>query len=253
MKHRWLFFLTLPTLALGSACTAPPDQSIIVTVARAPGDKCDFSDPTKYVEGGAVDLGALGAFSSYSQIFGWENDLNATGVTVNGQTLTTGTPNTFVSTSVKLSYVVVGGGLPTPPPGVVNMSATIAPGGTPTTNTVGVELLTQQAAQAICGTPNALTPYDCPNFTPNHATVTLLVTFQITGALVGGSAAQTNPITYPITLANYGHVNPATGLCANPCPAAPPLPAPPPYCYVPQVTSCGIPGRDVPYCVIGNQ
>jgi hypothetical protein len=246
MKHPWLVLLTLPALMLGSACTAPPDQSIIVTLARAPGPKCDFSDPTLYVEGGAVDLAALGSFSSYFQVFGWENDLNATGVTVNGQTLTTGTPNTFVSTAVKLTYAVVGGAVPTPPPGVVNMSATIAPGGIPTTNTVGVELLTQQAAQAICGS----TGPTCPNFPPNHPTVTLLVTFQITGALVGGSAAQTNPITYPITLANYGNVDPVSGQCTPVCPP-PPIPAAPP-CFVPQTTSCGIPGRDVPYCVRGN-
>jgi len=244
MKHRWPIILTLPTLMLGSACTAPPDQSIIVTEARAPGDKCDFSDPTKYVEGGAVDLAALGAFSTYYQVFGWENDLQATGVTVNGQTLTTGTPNTFVATAIKLSYVVVGGGLPTPPPGVVNISATIVPGGTPITNTVAVQLLTQEAAQAICGVPSALTPFACPNFPKNHPTVTLLVTFQITGSLVGGGAAQTNPITYPITLSNYGNVDPATGLCTPLCPTNQP------NCYVPQVTSCGVPGRDLPYCVL---
>ncbi len=244
MKHRWLVLLTLPALMLGSACTAPPDQSIIVTVARAPGPKCDFSDPTLYVEGGAIDLGALGAYSSYYQVFGWENDLNATGVTVNGQPLTTATPNTFVANAIKNSYVVVGGALPTPPPGVVNVSATIAPGATPTTNTVGVELLTQQAAQAICGSTDGT----CPNFLPGHPSVTLLVTFQLTGALVGGSAAQTNPITYPITLSNYGNVDPVSGQCTPLC-QTPPQATP---CFVPQVTSCGIPGRDIPYCVRGN-
>ncbi len=50
MKPPWSVRLFLPALVLVSACTAPPDQSLIVTVARAPGDKCDFLDKTKYVE-----------------------------------------------------------------------------------------------------------------------------------------------------------------------------------------------------------
>ncbi len=233
MKHTWSVRLFLPALVLVSACTAPPDQSIIVTVARAPGDKCDFSDPTKYVEGGAIDLAALGSFSSYYQVFGWENDLENIAVSVNGQQITSDTPNTFVASSIKNSYQVVGGAVPTPPPGVVNISATLAPGATPTTNTVGVQLITQQAAQMICGSTN----YTCPNFPPGHPSVTLNVTFQLAGALVGGGAAQTNPITYPITLANYGNV----------------LPTNPPTCIpaaTTEVTSCGIPGRDIPYCVV---
>ena len=47
--------MLLATL-LGAACTSPPDQSIIVTTARAPGSICDFSDSTLYVEGGALDV-----------------------------------------------------------------------------------------------------------------------------------------------------------------------------------------------------
>jgi|GEM_PF-522628 len=234
MKHTWPALLVLTALLLG-ACTAPPDQSIIVTTARAPGEKCDFSDPTKYVEGGSIDLAAFGGASSYYQIFGWGNDLQNIGVTVNGQQITTETPNTFVATGIKLSYVVVGGAIPTPPPGVVNISATIAPGATPTTNSVGVFLLTQQAAQAICGSKD----YTCPLFPPGKATVTLQVTFQITGALVGGGAAQTNPITYPLTLSNYGNVTisgTSPPVCTSP--------------YVPQTTSCGVPGRDIPFCVL---
>ena len=46
----------LPLALLGlllAACGRSP--SVVVLSARAPGDKCDFSDNTKYVQGGSVD------------------------------------------------------------------------------------------------------------------------------------------------------------------------------------------------------
>jgi hypothetical protein len=218
----------LPALLLASACSAPPDQSIIVTVARAPGQACDFSDSTLYVESGALDLSVLPIYQSYYQVFSWENDLENISVTVNSQ-ITTDTPNTFVATTIKDSYVLVGG--VSPPSGLVSISATIAPGATPTSNSVGVFLLTADAVAAICGAPTALD--NCPGFT-STGTETLLVTFQIAGALVGGGAAQTNPITFPLQLFKGGHVKP-DGTCATG--------------YMAQTTTCGIPGRDIPYCV----
>ncbi len=227
MKHGNPGTFTLAVLLWVTACSAPPDQSIIVSVARAPGTSCDFSDPTLYVESGALDLSVAPLFQSYYQVFSWENDLQNISVTVNTQ-ITSETPNTFIATTIKDSYVMVGG--TNPPNGLVSISATIAPGGTPNDNSVGVFLLTNAAVQAICGNP---TPLDnCPNFAGGPST--LLVTFQIAGSLVGGGAAQTNPIVFPLTLFKGGNVA-ADGTCKPPT--------------VAQTTGCGIPGRDIPYCV----
>jgi hypothetical protein len=228
MKHRLTAVSILPALLLGSACSAPPDQSIIVSSARAPGQACDFSDSTKYVEGGALDLSVPPLFQSYYQVFSWENDLQNISVTVNTQ-ITTETPNTFIATTIKDNYVMVGG--TSPPNGLVSITAAIFPGATANTNSVGVYLLTNDAVRAICGNPTLID--NCPAFGGGPST--LLVTFQIAGALVGGGAAQTNPVTFPLTLFKGGNFDPATGMCKTG--------------YSAVTTSCGIPGRDIPYCV----
>jgi hypothetical protein len=228
MRYQFRAAWVLPALLLGSACSAPPDQSIIVSAARAPGQACDFSDATLYVESGALDLSVLPLYQSYYQVFSWENDLENISVTVNSQ-ITSETPNTFIATTIKDDYVLVGG--ISPPNGLVSISASIVPGGTFTSNSVGVYLLTADAVASICGAPTAFD--NCPAFT-STGTETLLVTFQIAGALVGGGAAQTNPITFPLQLFKGGHVKP-DGTCATG--------------YVPETTTCGIPGRDIPYCV----
>lgn len=231
MKSSFLAVFMLSALFVLSGCSAPPDQSIIVSAARAPGTTCQFNDATLYVETGAIDLSVPALYHSYYQIFGWENDLQNISVTVTSQ-ITTETPNTFIATTIKDNYVLVGG--TNPPNGLVSISATIAPGGNPTTNSVGVYLFADSTNQAICGTPTATDA--CPLFTGGPET--LLVTFQIAGALVGGGAAQTNPITFPVTLfkGDPANIDPLTGKCLNGT--------------VAQTTSCGIPGRDIPYCVI---
>jgi hypothetical protein len=238
MKHRFVL-LSLMSFAMfcGSACTSPPDQSIIVSTARAPGNICDFSNAALYVESAAVDLAAFGQQSSYFQVFGWENDLENISVTVTQQ-ITAETPNTFIATTIEDKYNLVAG--VSPPAGLVNISASIAPGGTPTNNDVGVYLLTQAAMQDICGAPSATE--NCPGLPAGSQTKTLLVTFQITGALVGGGAASTNPITYPVYLFNSGNTQPQDA--ANPS-IEPWVCIPPAQ---PEVTSCGIPGRDITYC-----
>src|SRR5450755_172458 len=108
MSYRLRAVWMLPALLVGSACSAPPDQSIIVSNARAPGLACDFSDATHYVESGALDLSVSPLFQSYIQVFSWENDLENISVTVNTQ-ITTETPNTFLATTIKDNYVMVGG------------------------------------------------------------------------------------------------------------------------------------------------
>jgi hypothetical protein len=234
MKYPFSAVFLLVALLVGSACSAPPDQSIIVSTARAPGPNCDFSDATKYIEGGALDVSVPPIFQSYFQIFSWENDLQNISVTVTSQ-ITTETPNTFIATTIKDNYVMVGG--TNPPNGLVSITASIGPGATSSQSDVGVYLITNEARQAICGAPSATD--NCPNLVLTAAapTATLLVTFQIAGALVGGGAAQTNPVTFPLTLFKGGTVvTTATGTLGCASGAAP------------RTTSCGIPGRDIPFC-----
>jgi hypothetical protein len=227
MRYQFAAVCIWSSLLLASACSAPPDQSIIVSTARAPGTECNFSDATLYVENGALDLSVPRLYQSYFQVFSWENDLENISVTVNTQ-ITTDTPNTFIGTTIKDNYVMVGG--VSPPNGLVSISAAILPGATFANSDVGIFLLTNAAVQAICGNPTALD--NCPDFAGGPST--LLVTFQVAGSLVGGGAAQTNPISFPLTLFKGGNVKP-DGTCATG--------------FVAETTSCGIPGRDIPYCV----
>lgn len=221
--------LLLPLLAAAAACTAEKNISIVVTAARAPGDNCDFSDPSKYVEGGAIDMSVFGANSSYFQVFSWESQLQQISTTVNGDTIASSQANTFIANRVELSYILVGG--TNPPNGLINMSASIAAAATPDKNSVGPELLTPEAAQAA---NTATTP---------TASQTLLVTFEIAGNLVSGASSATNPVTFPLTLfrcppasANAGCAAPNSDLT---CPTN----------YHSQTTSCNVPGRDIAYCV----
>jgi hypothetical protein len=228
MKSLRLPLLLVSAAVLAPACSATKDNSIVVTSARAPGDKCDFGDPTLYVESGAIDIAAFGNASSYVQVFSWENDLQQISTTVNGDTISGPTLNTFIATQVNLSYVLVGAAT-SPPPGINNMNATITAGATPDKNSVGVEFLTQQAATFL----NAAIPVPAPGgITPSQ---TLLVTFQIVGALVGGSAAATNPVTYPLTVFKATPPDPGTLTCPG---------TTNPHFF----STCGIAGRDGPYC-----
>ncbi|HXX30690.1 MAG TPA: hypothetical protein VEJ89_08230 [Myxococcaceae bacterium] len=217
------FLLLLPALVAAAGCSAEKNLSIVVSAARAPGTNCDFSDPTKYVEGGAVDMSVFGGASTYFQVFSWESQLQQISTTVNGDQISGAQANTFISTYVQLSYILVGGS--NPPTGIINMSASITAGATPDKNSVGVELLTPQAATA---------GYNAALANPG-ASQTLLVTFAIFGNLVGGGSSQTNPVTFPLTLF-YG-IPPVAGTLT--CPAN----------TTSQMTSCGIPGRDIQYCV----
>jgi len=250
MKPLRRHLLLLPLVVAAAACSAQPSISVVVTAARAPGDNCDFSDPTKYVEGGAVDMSVFGAASNYFQVFSWESQLQQISTTVNGDVIASSQANTFVANYAQLTYILGSGttcstATPCPAgsfcsagfcaqslaPGIINMSATITAGATPDKNSVGVELLTGDAAAAA----NAVV-------VPGTST-TLLVTFQIAGNLVSGASSMTNPITYPLTLFTCAPAA-AGGGCAAPnsdltCPTN----------YHSQTTSCNVPGRDIPYCV----
>ena len=190
----------LPLALLGcllAACSADP-LNIVVLSARAPGDKCDFSDNTKYVEGGSVDFRpyVIGtapnqvnvSTGSFGQIFAWENNLQPILLQVNGQTVDNGAGNDFIADSVVYEYQYSD-------PNVVlatesqNMHAAIAAGAQQDQNTVGADLIQPQASSAIGSST-----------TIDTSAQTLLVTFQIFGKLVAGTPKYTNKVSFPVTV-----------------------------------------------------
>ncbi len=229
MKYKYVLVLMLAQLPLLPACTAPSNQSIIISSALAPGGSCNFQDFTLYVEGGSLDMSVYKTNSSYYQVFAWENDLQNISVNYNGTNITEDTPNTFIANRIELTYDFVGQA--NPPPGIINFSAAIFPGALPTTNSVGVYLLTPAAADFVYPIVRdaAIAAQEAKSFTLN-------VTFDLAGTLVGGGAAATNPITYPITLF-YG-IAPFPAYTLS-CPNG----------STPETTSCNIPGYNLPYCV----
>src|SRR5208283_4407628 len=144
--------------------------------------------------------------------------------------ITAETPNTFIANRIDLSYQLSPAAA-TPPPGTINISAAITPGATFSTNSVGVYLVTPEAASVLYPiVRNAAIAAQAP------ISYTLLVTFDLAGTLVGGGAAATNTITYPVYLFYGIPPSPRDSLS---CPEG----------TIPQVTSCNIPGRDIQYCV----
>ena len=109
-SHSTLVPLALLRLSL-AACSADP-LNIVVLSARAPGDKCDFSDDTKYVEGGSVDFRpyVIGAHRSYvhrhvrSDLRPGRTTSSSIPLQVNGQTVDNGAGNDFIADSVVYKY-----------------------------------------------------------------------------------------------------------------------------------------------------
>lgn len=219
----------LPLLLLGpalAACSADP-QNIVILAARAPGDKCDFSDNTKYVEGGSVDFRpyligtppntVIVSTASYGQVFAWENNLQPLELNVNGQIIDPGNGNDFIADSVVYEYQYTDPSV-TLPSELQNIHATIAAGAKDEDNTVGASLIQPGAGAAI----GASTLIDT-------VPQTLLVTFQLFGKLVAGQPKFTNKVSFPVTV----YRSSTTPLdCANP------------NGLVPNGGVCGIPGRD---------
>ena len=186
----------LPVALLGlllAACTADP-LNVVVLDARAPGDKCDFSDNTKYVEGGTLDfrpylVGTPTVATHtgfYGQVFGWENNLQSVVTTVNGQPVDNGTGNNFIADSVVYSYQYSDPNVVLPTSETQNIHATINAGGTAQDNTVGISLIPPGASDAI------------NNSTLGPGTQTLLVTFQIFGKIAAGISKHSNKVSFPI-------------------------------------------------------
>jgi hypothetical protein len=107
----------LPLAALGSAaalllagCSADP-LNIVILNARAPTDKCDFSDSTLFVEGGSLDFrpwvdasGATGVSAYYGQAFSWANQMLPSPITVNGQVVDPGGGSDFIGDTIVYTY-----------------------------------------------------------------------------------------------------------------------------------------------------
>ena len=218
----------LPVALLGlllAACTADP-LNIVLLNARAPGDKCDFSDNTKYVEGGTLDFRPFLVGTPtvathtgfYGQVFGWENNLQSVVTTVNGQPVDNGTGNNFIADSVVYSYQYSDPNVVLPTNETQNIHAVISAGGTAQDNTVGISVLPPGASDAINNSNLGLNSQ------------TLLVTFQVFGKTVAGSSKHTNKVTFPLYVSRTDTTPldcPSQGLVLN-------------------GGVCNIPGRDQP-------
>ena len=193
--------IPLPPLALLglllAACTADP-LNVVVLNARAPGDKCDFSDNTKFVEGGSVDFRpyitgtapnqVTSVTSFYGQVFAWENNMQAVETTVNGQPVSNGTGNDFIADSVVYEYQYTDPNVVLAPE-TENVHAVITAGALADNNTVGVSLIQPKASTAIGNSAGIDT-----------SAQTLLVTFQIFGKIVAGTSKHTNKVSFPLTV-----------------------------------------------------
>jgi hypothetical protein len=213
--------LGLLALALLSACKAD-DLNIIVLNARAPGSNCDFSDDTKYVSRGSLDLTPYVEGTStlvtdqFYQVFSWQNNLTSVPIIVNGQTVDPGAGNTFIADSVVYSYQYSDPSV-TLADETQNIRAVIVAGGNSKDNSVPAELIQPKAFAAI----NASTAIDT-------SAQTLLVTFQYFGKLAaGGSTKYTNKVTFPVTIYRRS---------TTPLTCTPPA--------VVNGGACGVPGRD---------
>ena len=182
--------LLLGPLAL-LGCSA--DQlSVVITTARAPGDKCDFTDDTTYVSRGSVDMRPYDVgsgpvqSSSFYQVFSWENNLSVIPLVVNGQTIDPGAGNNFVADTAHFSYQYSGAGQ-TFEDEISNMHAVISAGAGPKDNSVGFELIQPKAAAKLLTIVNT---------TPQ----TLLVTVYVSGKLTGGNSLTTNKVSFPVTV-----------------------------------------------------
>jgi hypothetical protein len=212
-----------------SACSAD-DLNIVVLSARAPGDKCDFPDDTKYVARGSLDLtpyvpsdGAPAVVSNqYYQVFSWQNNLTSTPITVNGQVVDPATGNAFIADTAVYTYQYSDSSV-TLASESQNMRAIITAGGLPNDNSVPAELIQPKAFQAIAASTAI-----------NTSAQTLLVTVQYFGKLAaGGSTKNTNKVTFPVTI--YRRSTNALD-CFNVTPPATP--------GIPNGGACGVPGRD---------
>jgi len=209
----------LPGGALGMAaalvlagCSADP-LNVIILNARAPGDKCDFSDPTLYVEGGSQDF--RNGYTSFFQAFSWENQMLPLPISVNGQVVDPGAGNDFIGDTIVYSYQYTDPNVVLSPE-TQNIRASITAGGLPDKNFMGAQLIQPRAAAALDATLTS---------TPQ----TLLVTFQMFGKTVAGAGKNTNKVSFPLTVYKSA---PTALTCTTG--------------FIVSGGPCGIPGRGAP-------
>lgn len=188
-------------LLLGG-CSADP-LSVVILNARAPGDKCDFSDATLFVARGSLDFrpGGDALSSGYFQAFSWENQMQPNPISVNGDTVDPGGGNDFIGDSIVYEYQYSDPNVVLPTE-TQNVREAISAGAKPTENFMGAELIQPNALGALDAT---LTPVG----------QTLVVTFQMFGKLAGGTSKHTNKVSFPVTVYNSSPGNPiscGTGL-----------------------------------------
>lgn len=221
MSRRLLPTALLATGMVIALAGCSTDQlDVVVLTARAPGDKCDFSDDTKYVSSGLVDFapyttlsGATAFTGSFSQVFSWENNMLSTPLIVNGQVVDQSSGNDFVADQAQISYQYSDPGV-TLPAEVENLNAIIPAGCTRDKCSVGLNLIGPGASAVLDST---LTP----------TAQTLLVTFVLIGKTTGGRSQHTNAVSFPVTVLK-------SSTTAVTCPTGSKL----------NTGVCGIPGRD---------
>ena len=192
--RRWIPALLAAGLLL-AGCSAEP-LNIVILSARAPGTSCDFSDDTKYVSRGSLDLAPYfnpGAAtptvtSRFYQVFSWENNLQSIPLSVGGQIVDPGSGNEFIADTAVYEYQYSDPSVVLTPE-QANMHAVIAAGGDSKENSVPADLIQPNAFKAI----NASTAINTSN-------QTLLVTFQLSGKTLAGASQVTNKVTFPLTI-----------------------------------------------------
>jgi hypothetical protein len=213
----------LALLAL-AGCTADP-LNVVILNARAPGDKCDFSDATKFVARGTLDFrpGGGAVASGYFQAFSWENQMQPNEIQVSGSTVDPGGGNDFIGDTIVYEYQYSDPSV-TLSNETQNVREAITAGAGATDNFMGADLIQ----------PSALTTL---NNTLGTIGQTLLVTFQMFGKTAGGSSKHTNKVSFPLTVYNSAPGNPIS------CPAGTKL----------YLGPCGIAGRDAPVQCVAAQ
>jgi hypothetical protein len=224
-----------------AACSSDP-LGVVVLSARAPGDKCDYSDDTLYVSGGSVDFrpyktgpfGGIAQTTNFFQIFSWENNLQKIPLTVNGQVVDTGSGNDFIADTAVYSYRLSDSSA-TIPDQIENLHA-VAPAGADTTKSDAPANLIQPGAAAILD----------PVLTP--AAKTLLVTFHYEGKTSAGASLHTNDVSFPVYVYKTGTTTLDCFSSGFPNPdGGTPIPA------TLQTGTCGIPGKNADIACIPAQ
>ena len=170
-----------------TGCSADP-LSVVILNARAPGTACDFKDASLFVARGSLDFrpGSVALTSGYFQAFSWENQMQPSPLSVNGQLVDPGGGNDFIGDSIVYEYQYSDPNLVLPTE-TQNVRESISAGAKPDQNYMGAELIQ----------PNALGALDA-SLTPTGQT--LLVTFQMFGKLAGGTSKHTNKVSFPLTV-----------------------------------------------------